>query len=145
MAPMLFANAIRNDETIRVFNNGDLSRDFTYIDDIVEGVVRLLPLIPAPDPAFDTAAPDPASSSAPWRIYNIGNNQTVELNEFIAVLEEALGRTARKELLPMQPGDVEATWADVSDLIADTGFRPQTSVEYGVGQFVKWYKEYYGA
>ena len=139
----LFTTAIVRGEAIKVFNEGRMRRDFTYIDDIVEGVVRLLPLIPAPDPAFDAAAPDPASSSAPWRIYNIGNNQTVELNEFIAVLEEALGRTARKELLPMQPGDVEATWADIDALTAATGFAPVTPLREGIARFVDWYKEYY--
>ncbi len=143
MALQLFAHAIMKDEPIKVFNGGRMRRDFTYIDDIVEGVVRLLPLIPAPDPAFDAAAPDPASSSAPWRIYNIGNNQTVELNEFIAVLEEALGRTARKELLPMQPGDVEATWADIDALTAAIGFAPVTPLREGIARFVDWYKEYY--
>ena len=143
MALHLFTTAIVRGEAIKVFNEGRMRRDFTYIDDIVEGVVRLLPLIPAPDPAFDAAAPDPASSSAPWRIYNIGNNQTVELNEFIAVLEEALGRTARKELLPMQPGDVEATWADIDALTAAIGFAPVTPLREGIARFVDWYKEYY--
>ena len=143
MALHIFTTAIVRGEAIKVFNEGRMRRDFTYIDDIVEGVVRLLPLIPAPDPAFDAAAPDPASSSAPWRIYNIGNNQTVELNEFIAVLEEALGRTARKELLPMQPGDVEATWADIDALTAATGFAPVTPLREGIARFVDWYKEYY--
>ena len=143
MALHLFTSAIVRGEPIKVFNEGRMRRDFTYIDDIVEGVVRLLPLAAAPDPAFDAAAPDPASSSAPWRIYNIGNNQTVELNEFIAVLEEALGRTAVKELLPMQPGDVEATWADIDALTAATGFAPVTPLREGIARFVDWYKEYY--
>ena len=143
MALHLFTSAIVRGEPIKVFNEGRMRRDFTYIDDIVEGVVRLLPLAAAPDPAFDAAAPDPASSSAPWRIYNIGNNQTVELNEFIAVLEEALDRTAVKELLPMQPGDVEATWADIDALTAATGFAPVTPLREGIARFVDWYKEYY--
>lgn len=132
-------------EPIKVFNEGKMRRDFTYIDDIIEGVMRVMARIPQPDPAWDSAKPNPSTSTAPWRIYNIGNNNTVELGTFISTLEDALGKKAIRNLMPMQPGDVEATWADVSDLIADTGFRPRTSVEYGVGQFVKWYKEYYGA
>lgn len=145
MALHLFTTAILRDEPIKVFNQGRMRRDFTYIDDIVEGMLRLLPLTAAPDPAFDPAAPDPAASSAPWRIYNIGNNQTVELNECIAVLEEALGKKARKELLPMQPGDVEATWADINALTLATGFAPVTPLREGIARFVAWYKEYYNA
>lgn len=145
MALHLFTTAILRGETIKVFNQGRMRRDFTYIDDIVEGMLRLLPLPAAPDPAFDPAAPDPAASSAPWRIYNIGNNQTVELNEFIAVLEEALGKKARKELLPMQPGDVEATWADINALSLSTGFAPVTPLREGIARFAAWYKEYYNA
>lgn len=145
MALHLFTTAILRGETIKVFNQGRMRRDFTYIDDIVEGMLRLLPLPAAPDPAFDPAAPDPAASSAPWRIYNIGNNQTVELNEFIAVLEEALGKKARKELLPMQPGDVEATWADINALSLATGFAPVTPLREGIARFAAWYKEYYNA
>ena len=145
MALYLFTKAILAGEPIKVFNEGKMRRDFTYIDDIIEGVMRVMARIPQPDPAWDSAKPNPSTSTAPWRIYNIGNNNTVELGTFISTLEDALGKKAIRNLMPMQPGDVEATWADVSDLIADTGFRPQTSVEYGVGQFVKWYKEYYGA
>ena len=145
MALYLFTKAILAGEPIKVFNEGKMRRDFTYIDDIIEGVMRVMARIPQPDPAWDSAKPNPSTSTAPWRIYNIGNNNTVELGTFISTLEDALGKKAIRSLMPMQPGDVEATWADVSDLIADTGFRPQTSVEYGVGQFVKWYKEYYGA
>lgn len=145
MALHLFTTAILRGETIKVFNQGRMRRDFTYIDDVVEGMLRLLPLPAAPDPAFDPAAPDPAASSAPWRIYNIGNNQTVELNEFIAVLEEALGKKARKELLPMQPGDVEATWADINALSLATGFAPVTPLREGIARFAAWYKEYYNA
>lgn len=145
MALHLFTTAILRDEPIKVFNQGRMRRDFTYIDDIVEGMLRLLPLTAAPDPAFDPVAPDPAASSAPWRIYNIGNNQTVELNECIAVLEEALGKKARKELLPMQPGDVEATWADINALTLATGFAPVTPLREGIARFVAWYKEYYNA
>lgn len=143
MALHLFTTAIVRGEAIKVFNEGRMRRDFTYIDDIVEGVVRLLPLIPAPDPDFDAAAPDPASSSAPWRIYNIGNNQTVELNDFISALEDALGMRARKDMLPMQPGDVEATWADIDALAAVTGFKPITLLRDGIARFVSWYREYY--
>ena len=145
MALYLFTKAILAGEPIKVFNEGKMRRDFTYIDDIIEGVMRVMARIPQPDPEWDSAKPNPSTSTAPWRIYNIGNNNTVELGTFISTLEDALGKKAVRNLMPMQPGDVEATWADVSDLIADTGFRPQTSVEYGVGQFVKWYKEYYGA
>ena len=145
MALYLFTKAILAGEPIKVFNEGKMRRDFTYIDDIIEGVMRVMARIPQPDPAWDSAKPNPSTSTAPWRIYNIGTNNTGELGTFISTLEDALGKKAIRNLMPMQPGDVEATWADVSDLIADTGFRPQTSVEYGVGQFVKWYKEYYGA
>ncbi|WP_297671462.1 NAD-dependent epimerase [uncultured Desulfovibrio sp.] len=143
MALHLFTTAIVRGEPIKVFNNGRMRRDFTYVDDIVEGVVRLMPLAPQPDPAFDPANPDPASSSAPWRVYNIGNNTTVELNDFIATLEEALGMKARKEMLPMQPGDVEATWADIDALNAATGFAPSTPLAEGIARFVAWYREYY--
>ena len=143
MALQLFAHAIMRDEPIKVFNEGRMRRDFTYIDDIVEGMVRLLPLAARPDPQWDADTPDPATSSAPWRIYNIGNNQTVELNDFIAALEEALGRKARRELLPMQPGDVRATWADIDDLAAATGFAPLTPLKVGMARFVSWFKEYY--
>ena len=145
MALHLFTTAILKGEPIKVFNEGRMRRDFTYIDDIVEGMVRLLPLPAAPDPAFDAAAPDPATSSAPWRIYNIGNHDTVELGVFIDTLEKALGKKAIRELLPMQPGDVESTWADVDDLARVTGFTPATPLAVGIGRFVDWYREYYGA
>ena len=145
MALHLFTTAILRGEPIKVFNQGRMRRDFTYIDDIVEGLVRLLPLAAKPDPAFDAAAPSPASSSAPWRIYNIGNHETVELGVFIDTLEKALGRKAIRELLPMQPGDVESTWADVEDLARVTGFAPATPLEVGIERFVAWYREYYGA
>lgn len=145
MALYLFTKAILAGEPINVFNEGRMRRDFTYIDDIVEGVIRVMARIPEPDPHWDSAHPNPSTSPAPWRIYNIGNNNTVELGTFIDTLEAALGKKAVRNLMPMQPGDVEATWADVSDLIADTGFQPRTSVEYGVGEFVKWYRSYYGA
>ena len=143
MALQLFAHAIMRGEAIKVFNEGRMRRDFTYIDDIVEGVARLLKRPAQPNPGWNAASPDPASSSAPWRIYNIGNNQTVELNDFIAALEEALGKMAVRELLPMQPGDVRATWADIDDLSAVTGFAPVTPLREGMARFVRWFKEYY--
>ena len=130
-------------EKIKIFNYGNMKRDFTYVDDIVEGVLRTMERIPRPDPTWDATAPDPATSSAPWRIYNIGNNTTVELSEFIATLERALGMEAVKNYLPMQPGDVEATYADVRDLIRDTGFSPSTPLSEGIAHFVEWYKSYY--
>lgn len=143
MALHLFTTAILRGKPIEVFNHGRMRRDFTYVDDIVEGVLRTMEHIPVPDPTWDGAAPDPATSSAPWRIYNIGNNTTVELGEFIATLERALGVTAVKTYLPMQPGDVEATYADVQDLIRDTGFSPSTPLSEGIARFVDWYKSYY--
>ncbi|MBO4300812.1 MAG: NAD-dependent epimerase [Desulfovibrio sp.] len=143
MALHLFTDAILRGMPIRVFNNGRMRRDFTYIDDIVEGIVRLMPLIPQSDPAFNPQAPNPATSSAPWRIYNIGNNVTVELNSFIATIEQALGKKALKEMLPMQPGDVEATWADIDELHNATGFAPATPLAEGIARFVAWYREYY--
>ena len=145
MALHLFTTAILRGEPIKVFNEGRMRRDFTYIDDIVEGMVRLLPIPAAPDPAFDAAAPSPAASSAPWRIYNIGNHDTVELGTFIDTLEKALGKKAIRELLPMQPGDVESTWADVDALARVTGFTPATPLAKGIERFVAWYREYYGA
>lgn len=145
MALFLFTKAILEGRPIKVFNNGKLRRDFTYIDDIIEGVVRVLDKPAAPNPDWNPEQPDPASSSAPWCIHNIGNNNTVELGYFIEVLEKALGLKAVREYLPMQPGDVLATWADVSPLEALTGFTPQTSIETGIGRFVEWYRSYYRA
>jgi UDP-glucuronate 4-epimerase len=118
-------------------------RDFTYIDDIVEGVYRVIHKIPEPNLSWDSNDPDPATSYCPYRIYNIGNNQKVDLMKYIEVLEECLGRKAKKNFLPMQPGDVPATYADVSDLAADIGFKPDTSIEEGIKRFVAWYMEYY--
>lgn len=144
MAPDIFTRSILAGNPIKVFNEGRMRRDFTYIDDIIEGLVRIIPLAPAPDAAFDPAAPDPATSSAPWRLFNIGNSRTVELGEFIAALEHVLGRRAICEPMPMQPGDVESTWADVADLERLTGFSPATPLAEGLARFVRWYREYYG-
>ncbi len=145
MALFKFTRAILAGEPIEVFNYGKHRRDFTYIDDIVEGVVRVLDRIPEPNPDWDGAHPDSASSTAPYRLYNIGNQRPVELMHYIEVLERCLGREAEKVLLPLQPGDVPDTYADVSDLVRDTGYRPDTSVEDGVGRFVDWYRAYFEA
>ncbi|NUR21857.1 NAD-dependent epimerase [Frateuria sp.] len=144
MSPMLFADRISRGEPIDVFNHGNHSRDFTYIDDIVEGVIRTLDHPATADPAYDPRQPNPGASSAPWRVYNIGNDQPVQLLRFIELLEQQLGRTVEKNLLPMQPGDVPDTWADVSALRRDVGYAPDTSIEDGVARFVKWYREYHG-
>jgi UDP-glucuronate 4-epimerase len=143
MAPMIFARAILEGRPIRLFNHGNHSRDFTYVDDIAEGVLRASDAIAAPDPGFDPAAPDPATSDAPFRIYNIGNNAPVQLTDFVAALEAALGREAVRELLPMQPGDVPDTFADSSALARATGYRPATPVAQGVARFVAWYRDFY--
>jgi UDP-glucuronate 4-epimerase len=143
MALFLFTRAILEGRPIRVFNHGRMRRDFTYIDDIVEGVVRTMRHPAAPNPGGNAAPQDPAGGSAPWRLYNIGNNAPVELERFIGALEQALGKRALRENLPMQPGDVEATWADVDDLARDVGFSPHTPVERGIAEFVRWYRDYY--
>jgi len=143
MALFLFTKAILAGEPIDVFNHGKMQRDFTYIDDIVEGVVRVLDTIPQPNPDWSGMTPDPGTSKAPYRLYNIGNHSPVKLLHFIEVLEKTLGRTAEKRLLPMQPGDVPATCADVEDLTNDVGFRPATTIEEGIPRFVAWYREYY--
>ena len=144
MALFLFTKAILAGEPIKVFNNGHHRRSFTYIDDIVEGVVRTLDQPPGVDPNWSGMSPDPAISGvAPYRIYNIGNEQPVELLRYIEVLEQCLGRKANMEMLPLQPGDVPDTEADVSDLVANVGYRPQVSVEEGVARFVDWYRDYY--
>lgn len=144
MAPMLFADAIQAGRPIKVFNHGNHSRDFTYIDDIVEGILRASDRPATPDPDWDAGAPDPATSNAPYRIYNIGNNAPVALADFIAALEEALGREAIRELLPLQPGDVPDTYADSSRLARRANYRPATPVKEGVRRFVEWYGEFYG-
>jgi UDP-glucuronate 4-epimerase len=143
MALFLFTDAILNGRPIQVFNHGRMQRDFTYIDDIVEGVVRVMGRLPAPNPAWSGDRPDPGTSYAPYKIYNIGNNQPVELTRFIETLESVLGRQARKEYLGMQPGDVPATYADVDDLTADVGFKPATPLRSGIERFIAWYKQYY--
>ncbi len=143
MALFLFTDAILNDRPIQVFNHGRMQRDFTYIEDIVEGVVRVMGRLPAPNPAWSGDRPDSGSSYAPYKIYNIGNNQPVELNGFIETIEAVLGRQARKEYLDMQPGDVPATYADVDDLTADVGFKPATPLRSGIERFITWYKSYY--
>jgi UDP-glucuronate 4-epimerase len=143
MALFLFTRAILEGRPIDVFNEGQMERDFTYIDDIVEGVARIMERIPVPDAAWNGASPDPAISFAPYRLYNIGNNQPVALMDFIAILEGHLGREAKKNFLPMQAGDVPATFADVDDLMADADFKPATPIEEGIRRFVAWYHEYY--
>jgi len=143
MACFLFTKAILEGKSIDVFNFGDMKRDFTYIDDIVEGVVRVMDKIPQPDLHWDRTHADPGSSDAPYKLYNIGNNHPVELTRFIEVLETQLGKKAVKNMLPMQPGDVPATFADVDDLMKDVGFKPATSIEEGIRKFVEWYRGYY--
>ncbi|MEX2469891.1 MAG: NAD-dependent epimerase [Pseudohongiellaceae bacterium] len=144
MALFMFTRAILAGEPIDVFNHGRHKRDFTYIDDIVEGVIRTLDKIATPDPSWNSDAPDPATSKAPWRLYNIGSNSPVELMRYIEILEECLGRKAEKNFLPMQPGDVPATYADVEALMQDVGYRPTTPVTEGIPRFVDWYRAYYG-
>ncbi|WP_041559640.1 NAD-dependent epimerase [Afipia carboxidovorans] len=143
MAMYLFANAIVADKPIRLFNNGDMLRDFTYVDDVTEAVVRLAQRPAKPNPAWNPEAPDPATSHAPWRIYNIGNNKPEKLMDLVAAMERELGRTARKELLPMQAGDVYATYADIEDLRREVDFRPDTPLADGVARFVAWYRQYH--
>ena len=145
MALFKFTRAILQGEPIKVFGYGQHKRDFTYIDDIVEGVIRVLDRPAPPDPAWDSRNPDPASSSAPWRVYNIGNNQPVVLLDYIAALEQAIGRKAEMELLPPQPGDLHDTFADVSELVQEFDYQPATPVTEGVQRFVDWYRGFYGA
>lgn len=143
MSPFLFMDAILNDRPIKVFNNGDMLRDFTYIDDIVEGVVRIIDVIPAGNKDWDELNPDPATSPAPYRIYNIGNSQPTKLMDYISAIEKAIGREAKKEYLPMQPGDVYQTYADSSSLAEATGFKPDTPLQTGIDKTVDWLKKYF--
>ena len=143
MSPFLFIDAILHDRSIKVFNNGDMWRDFTYIDDIVEGIVRITSVIPVGDSEWDSTTADPATSSAPYRIYNIGNSQPTRLMDYIRCIEKSAGREAKKEFLPMQQGDVYQTYADSSALAAATGFRPATPLQTGIDRTVKWFKEFY--
>ncbi len=144
MSPVLFARAIMDGQPIKVFNHGDMQRDFTYVDDVVEGTLRVLDDPAAPDAAFDPTQPDPATSWAPWRVYNIGNHQPVGLLDYIAALERALGREAIRQLEPMQPGDVRSTFADTRRLDGAVGFAPSTPLEEGLARFAQWFKRYYG-
>ena len=143
MALFLFTDAIIKGQPIDVFNHGKMQRDFTYVDDIVEGVIRVAARPAQPNPLWSGAAPDPGSSFAPWRVYNIGNHSPVELLHFIRTIEQKLGRKAQLNLLPLQPGDVPATCADVADLMQDVGFQPTTPIELGISHFIDWYRKYY--
>jgi len=143
MALFLFTRAILEDKPIKVFNHGKMKRDFTYIDDIIEGVVRVMGRLPQANPNWSGDTPDPGTSAAPYKVYNIGNNNPVELTKFIEVIEDVLGKKAKKELMDIQPGDVAATYADVDDLMKDVGFKPATPIEVGVAGFVKWFKDFY--
>ncbi|MBW2592198.1 MAG: NAD-dependent epimerase [Deltaproteobacteria bacterium] len=144
MALFLFTKAILANRPIKVFNHGRMQRDFTYIDDIVEGVTRIMGQTPDPNPAWSGMDPDPGTSYGPFKIYNIGNNNPVELVDFIKVIEKALGKDAEKEFLDLQPGDVPATYADIDDLMQAVGFQPATSIEEGIARFIEWYRSYYG-
>ena len=143
MAPMLFTDAILNDRAIKVFNHGDMSRDFTYVDDIVEGVINVIDNPAVSDPNWDATSPDPSSSSAPYKVYNIGNNEPVKLMDFIEGLEKKLGIVSEKNYMDMQPGDVQSTYADVNSLIKDMDYKPETSIASGISEFVDWYNEFY--
>lgn len=143
MALFLFTKAIKEGKKIQVFNYGKHRRDFTYIDDIVEGILRILDNIALPNPDWSGAEPDSGTSKAPWRVYNIGNQSPVELLDYIETLEKCLGKTAEKELLPLQPGDVPDTYADVEALVEDVGYKPDTTIELGIAKFVSWYNSYY--
>ncbi len=145
MAMYLFASAILAGKPIQLFNNGDMQRDFTYVDDIVESLIRLGERPAAPDPAWNAMRPDPSTSNAPYRLYNIGNHSPVQLVRVIEIIEETLGVKAVREYLPMQPGDVKSTFADVDDLARDAGFSPSTPIEEGIGRFIAWYREYHRA
>lgn len=143
MSPFLFMDAILHDRPIKVFNNGDMLRDFTYIDDIVEGVIRIADIIPTGNPAWDETNPDPATSPAPYRVYNIGNSHPTKLMDYISCIEKAIGREAKKDFLPMQPGDVYQTYADSSALADATGFKPCKDLQEGINETVEWFKKYF--
>jgi UDP-glucuronate 4-epimerase len=143
MALFLFTRAIMEGKPIKVFNHGKMQRDFTYIDDIIEGVVRIMGKLPEPDKAWNGNNPDPGTSYTNYKIYNIGNNNPVELMEFIKTIEKVLGKEAEKEFMDLQPGDVPATYADIDDLINDVGFKPAFPLEEGIKHFISWYREYY--
>jgi UDP-glucuronate 4-epimerase len=143
MSMFMFTDKIIKGEPIDVFNEGHHARDFTYIDDIAQGVVRVNDKVAAPNPAWSGKQPDPASSSAPYRLYNLGNHAPVQLLDYITCIEKAVGKIAKKNMLPMQPGDVPATFADVEDLKSDIGFEPKTPIEEGVRRFVAWYRDFY--
>jgi UDP-glucuronate 4-epimerase len=143
MAPLLFAAAIRDGAPIRLFNGGNMRRDFTYIDDVTEAIVRLIGIPPQPNPVWPSEAPDPATSSAPWRVYNIGSSEPIEVLEFVSLIEKEMGKSAKRELLPMQPGEVIETYADCADLERVVGFRPRTPIEEGVRRFVQWFREFH--
>ena len=143
MAMWIFAKAIMAGEPIKLFNHGNMRRDFTYVDDVVESVVRLVERAPSSNSKWSSEEPDPGSSAAPWRVYNIGNNNPVELLEVVRLLEEAIGMKAKRELLPMQPGDVPATFANVDDLMRDVGFKPATGIKAGIKRFITWFKDYH--
>ena len=145
MAMWIFAAAISAGKPIKLFNNGNMRRDFTFIDDVVQAVVRLIDQPARGDPDWSADAPDPSRSSAPWRIYNIGNNSPVDVLEVVKILEQSIGKKAIRELLPMQPGDVPATFADVDDLMRDVGFKPSTPIAEGIARFIAWYKQYHQA
>ena len=142
MAMFIFAKAILEGKPIRLFNHGNMRRDFTYIDDVTQAIVRLMDRPPQGNPAWSGARPDPATSAAPWKIYNIGNNRPEELLHVVSLLEKEFGRTAIREMLPMQPGDVPATYADIEDLARDIGFTPSTTIEDGIARFASWFREY---
>ncbi|WP_219914496.1 NAD-dependent epimerase [Thalassobacillus sp. CUG 92003] len=144
MALFRFTKAILDGKPIKLYNNGDMKRDFTYIDDIVEGMIRLIDLPPAPTPQWDAHSADPGTSSAPYHIYNIGSNKPIKLMDFVTALENKLGIKAKKDFLPFQDGDVQITYADVQDLMKKVGYQPNTPLQHGIGKFVDWYKEYYG-
>ena len=143
MAMWLFTAAMLAGQPIKLFNHGKMRRDFTYIDDVAEAVVRLVDHAPTANPNWKGEKPDPGSSAAPWRVYNIGNNNPVELLEVVRLMEEAIGIKAKRELLPMQPGDVPATYADVDDLMREVDFRPSTPIGEGIQRFIAWFRDYH--